>query len=73
MQFDLKFSFSTCSCCSADTMAWDSDWSATWAAELSAVDASPTDPVDRPPTAGVTPNVLTGVGRESRFRHRTSS
>lgn len=61
------FSCRTCSCCSADTMAWDRDWSATWAAELRAVEASPTVPVDRPPTAGVTPNVLTGV-KEEKFR-----
>ena len=48
-------------------MAWERDCSATWAAELSAVDASPTEPVDRPPTAGVTPNVLT-VDRGAKGR-----
>lgn len=51
-------------------MAWDSDWRATWAAELSAVEASPTVPVDRLPTDGVTPNVLTEVKQQERVRKK---
>lgn len=55
------FSWRTWSCCSADTMACDSDCRATWAAELRAVDASPTVPAGTLLTAGVTPKVLTDI------------